>query len=160
MDNPSKLFVIDTKTDAVTKTFEIASANLAIAGDTAFVIGSEFSYTTLSSTINYSMINVKTGTVLEGSFLPKTVGNAIKTPYGIAVDPISGNIYVTDAKDHVSPGKLYCVDKDGNTSFTVDTGDIPAQFAFVYKTTIKKKKKKDNLFIIVSRCLADRMLQG
>ena len=45
------------------------------------------------------------------------------------------NIYITDAGDYVSPGKLYCIDKDGVTKFTVTTGDIPAHFAFEFKTT-------------------------
>lgn len=132
---PSKLFVVDTKTDAVKKTFDIACANLTIAGDTAYVVGSEFSYTTFDWTISYSMINVKSETLQEGSFLPKSVSDAIKTPYGIAVDPMSKSIYITDATDYVSPGKLYCIDKNGVTKFTVVTGDIPAHFAFVYKTT-------------------------
>ena len=133
-DIPSKLFAIDTQTDAVKKTFDIACANLTIVGDTAYIIGSEFSYTTFDWTINYSMINVKTETLSEGSFLPKAVSDAIKVPYGIAVDPASKNIYITDATDYVSPGKLYCVDKYGNTVFTVTTGDIPAHITFVYKT--------------------------
>ena len=123
---PSRLFVIDTQTDAVKKSFDIPCANLTIAGDTAYVISSEFNYTTN----HYWMINVKTETLLEGSFLPKAVGDAMKRPYGIAVDPVSKNIYITDATDYVSPGKLYCIDKDGKTVFTVTAGDIPAHFAF------------------------------
>jgi DNA-binding beta-propeller fold protein YncE len=78
------------------------------------------------------MINVKTETLLENSFLPKTVGDALKTPYGIGVDPASKYIYITDAADYVSPGKLYCIDNEGNTIFTVTTGDVPSQIAFVY----------------------------
>jgi len=129
----SNLFLIDTQTDAVKKTFDIACSNLTIVGDTAYIIGSEFSYTTYNTVINYSMINVKTETLLEGSFLPAAVSNAIKMPYGIAVDPASRNIFITDATDYVSPGRLYCIDNDGNTVFTVSTGDIPAHFAFVYR---------------------------
>ncbi len=132
---PSKLFVIDTKTDAVKKTFDKACANLAIAGDTAYVIASEFSYTTFDWDISYYMIDIKTESLLSGSFLPSAVSSAIIYPYGIAVDPISKNIYITDAKDCVSPGKLYCIDKNGNQRFSVATGEIPAHFAFVYKTT-------------------------
>ena len=128
----SRLFVIDTQTDAVKKSFDIVCSNLTIAGDTAYIIGSGFSYTTFEQITAYSMINVKTETLLEGSFLPKSVRDIIKTPYGIAVDPVSKNIYITDATDYVSPGKLYCVDKDGNTKFTVTTGDMPAHFAFVF----------------------------
>ena len=132
----SKLHVIDTQTDAVKKTFDIVCGNLTIAGDTAYIIGSESRYTTTEQAISYSMINVKTATMLSSSFLPESVSNIIKTPYGIAVDPISKNIYITDATDYVSPGKLYCIDKDGNATFTVTTGDIPAHFAFVYTSNL------------------------
>lgn len=141
-DIPSRLFVIDTKTDAVKKTFDIACANFTIAGDTAYVIGSEFNYTTHEFAISYSLINVNTETLLEGSFLPKSVSDAIKTPYGLAVDTISKNIYITDATDYVSPGKLYCIDKNGDVAFLFTTGDIPAHFAFVPKTTIVQPEKK------------------
>ena len=133
-DIPSKLFVIDTQTDAVKKSFDIACANLTIVGDTAYVIGSEFSYSTYDWIISYSMINVKTETLLEASFLSQAVSNAITMPYGIAVDPVSKNIYITDATDYVSPGKLYCTDNKGNMLFTVTTGDIPAHIAFVQTT--------------------------
>lgn len=138
-DIPSKLFVIDTKSDQVKKAFDIACANLTIANDIAYVIGSEFSYKDHKWTINYSMIDVKNEVLLEGEFLPKSISDAIKTPYGIAVDPKSENIYITDATDYVSPGTLYCIGKNGETKFTVTTGDIPAHFAFVYKTTTVKK---------------------
>ncbi|AWG20121.1 hypothetical protein FFWV33_00590 [Flavobacterium faecale] len=130
---PSKLFVIDTKTDVVKKTFDIACANLTIVGDNAYVIGSEFSYTTFDFTTTYSMINIKTETVSDTSFLPKSVSDLIQTPYGIAVDPISKNVYITDAGDYVSPGKLYCVEPTGTVKFTVTTGDIPAHIAFKNK---------------------------
>lgn len=132
-DTPSKLFVIDTKTDAIKKTFDIACSNITIVANKAYVIGSEFSYTTFDWSINYSMIDVKTETLLSESFLPKSVSDQIKTPYGLAVDPISLNVYITDAGDYVSPGKLYCIDKNGATKFTVITGDIPAHFAFKIK---------------------------
>lgn len=135
-DIPSKLFVIDTKTDLIKKTFDIACSNLTIVGDKAYIIGSEFSYSTFDYIINYTLINVKTETLLTESFLPKAVSDEIKTPYGLAVDPVSLNVFITDAGDYVSPGKLYCIDKNGNTKFTVTTGDIPAHFAFKTKKTI------------------------
>ena len=130
-DTPSKLFVIDTQTDAVKKSYDITCGNLTIAGDTAYIIGSELNITTYEQAISYSMINVKTETLLEGSFLPKGVSDLLKTPYGIAVDPVSKYIYITDATDYVSPGKLFCIDKDGNTLFNVTTGDIPTYITFV-----------------------------
>ena len=137
-DIPSQLFVIDTKKGEVKKNYDIPTNNLTIVGDTAYIIGSAFSYETFDWEIDYRMIDVKNEELLQGSFLPKSVSDAIEMPYGIAVDPLSKHIYITDARDYVSPGTLYCIDKNGTIKFEVKTGDIPAHFAFVYKTTIKK----------------------
>jgi DNA-binding beta-propeller fold protein YncE len=134
-----QLLVIDAQTDAVIKTFDISCSNLVLSGDTAYIISAKLGYASTSEASNYFMINVKTQTLLEGSFLPKAVSDVLKTPYGIAVDPVTKNIYITDAVDYVSPGKLYCVDRDGNTLFSVTTGDIPAHIAFVYKTILIKQ---------------------
>ncbi|MDR0332549.1 MAG: YncE family protein [Dysgonamonadaceae bacterium] len=130
---PSRLFVIDTQTHSIKHTFDIACTNLAISGDTAYIIGAEFSYLTNKWEVNYSMINVRTHTLLTGSFLPQSIIDIIQIPYGIAIDPYSGFIYITDARDYVSPGILYCVDPNGSVMFSIRTGDIPAHFAFVYK---------------------------
>ena len=136
-DTPPQLLVVNTQTETVVQQFDVTCSSLVLSGDTAYIISAEFSYASSNETTNYFMINVKNQTLLEGSFLPKTVRDAIKTPYGMAVDPDSKYIYIADADDYVSPGKLYCVDRDGNTVFTVTTGDIPAHFAFVYKSNLK-----------------------
>ncbi len=136
---PSQLFVVDTKEQKVTNTFDIPTNNLTIVDNIAYIIGSAFSYETFEWEIDYRMIDIKNEELLEGSFLPKSVSDEIEMPYGIAVDPLSKDIYITDARDYVSPGTLYCIDKNKTVKFTVKTGDIPAHFAFVYKTkTIDK----------------------
>ena len=136
---PSQLYVVDTKEQKIKKTFDIPTSNLTIVGDTAYIIGSAFSYETFEWEIGYRMIDTKKEELLEDNFLPKSVSNEIEMPYGIAVDPLSKDIYITDARDYVSPGTLYCIDKNGVVKFTVKTGDIPAHFAFVYKKiTINK----------------------
>jgi outer membrane protein assembly factor BamB len=55
------------------------------------------------------------------------------------VDPVSEDIYVTDAKDYVSPGMLYCFNKEGKKKWEATTGDIPAHFVLVTKTEIKEE---------------------
>lgn len=134
-ETPSKLFVIDTQTETITKTFDISCANMAMAGDTLYVIGSEFSYITFDWDIHYSMIDTQTATLLPESFIPQSIADNITLPYGVAVDPISKDIYITDAKDFVSPGALYCISSEGELKFTVTTGDIPVHFAFVKEST-------------------------
>lgn len=134
-DIPSKLFVIDTKADAVKKKFDIAAANLAIAGDSAYIIGSEFSYKSNEWENTYHLIDTKTETLLSGSFISDGTESLLDKPYGIAVDPANRNIYITDAKDYVSSGMLYGYNQRGKNIFSITSGNIPAHFAFVYKTT-------------------------
>lgn len=128
---PSKLFVIDTKTDAVKKTFDIGASNLCIAGDTAFVYGSQFSYNTGKWTVSYNMINVKTETLLNTNFITDGTEKSIRMPYGIIVNPATRDFFVTDAKDYVSFGTLYCFDKTGKKKWSAVTGDIPGHMVFV-----------------------------
>jgi len=128
---PSRLFLIDSKTDQVKKQFDIAASNLCIAGDTAYIYGSEFNYDTFKWTISYNMVDVKQETVIGKNFITDGTTNDIEMPYGIAVNPITKEIFMTDAKDYVSPGTLYSFTKEGKMKWSVTTGDIPAHFAFV-----------------------------
>ena len=128
---PSALYMIDTKTDQVKKKFGIAASNLCISGDTAYVYGSEYNYNTNEWNINYNMIDVRTATLLNGNFITDGTETAIRMPYGIAVNPATKEIFVTDAKDYVSSGTLYCFDKTGKKKWSVTTGEIPGHLAFV-----------------------------
>lgn len=128
---PSRLYVIDTHTDQVKKRFDIAAGNICIHKDLAYIYSVAWSYITHSNTISYSLINVKDETVLNRSFITDGTDKQINIPYGIAVDPDTEDVFVTDALDYVSPGVLYCFDKTGKKKWSVETGDIPAHFVFL-----------------------------
>ena len=136
---PSKLFVIDTKKGEVTNSFDIPTSNLTIVGDTAYIVSATFSMETYKYDLGYHLIDIKKGEILKDSFLSKSVRDKIEMPYGIAVDPASKDIYITDALDFASPGKLYCIDNEGSEKFTNITGDVPANIAFVYSTKAVNK---------------------
>jgi DNA-binding beta-propeller fold protein YncE len=129
---PSKLFVIDTKTDAVKKQFDMPAGEIAISNDLAYIYSVEFNYNTGNNIINYNLLDVKTETLLNRSFITDGTEKDIKLPYGLAIDPLSEDVYLTDARDYVSSGTLYCYDNTGKKKWSVTTGDIPAHFAFLY----------------------------
>ena len=129
-DQPPCLYLIDTKKDVILKKFDRPAANLSIAGDTVYVVGAAFSYDSFDWEVHYYSIHTPSATILPGSFVPQSLAQNIQTPYGLAVDPQSKNIYLTDATDYVSPGKLHCISPTGQILFSVTTGDIPAHFAF------------------------------
>ncbi len=132
-------FVIDTKADTVKRRFNIAVNGCAFAGDTAFVYGSEWSYITNSWNITYNMIDTKKDSLLQKSFITDGTESSDQKPYGIAVDPYSRNIYITDAKDYVSSGYLHSYNSQGKRQFSVLAGNIPAHIAFKTKTINKYK---------------------
>lgn len=130
-DVPSKVFIIDTHTDKLKQTLHIAASNLYIHKDLAYIYSVEWSYITSTNTISYTLLNVKDETILDRSFITDGTEKQIRIPYGIAVDPETEDVFVTDAKDYVTPGTLHCYDKNGKHKWSVMTGDIPAHFTFL-----------------------------
>ena len=63
----------------------------------------------------------------------RTCLSAVTSPYCVAVNPGSGEIYVTDAKNYASSGSVLCYSKEGKLLWKATTGDIPACIAFCKK---------------------------
>ena len=95
------------------------------------MIGVQFSYITMKNEVSYAIINTRSMEEVADNFITDGTDASIAMPYAVAVNPISKDIYVTDAKDYVSPGHLYCFTADGRLKWDVRTGDIPAHFAFL-----------------------------
>jgi DNA-binding beta-propeller fold protein YncE len=124
-----KLFVIDTQTDQVKKTFNLQARTLRIDDDLAYVISSNPGS---AQGYSYNLINVKDEVILARQFITDATSGQISNPYGLAVNPLTKEILVTDAKDYLTSGTLYCFDANGQKKWFVTTGDVPAHFAFIY----------------------------
>lgn len=131
VDVPSRLYVVDTNTDEVKQSFDLPVANLTIHGDLAYLYSSEYNYTTGANTVSYGMIDVKDEKVIAGGFIKDGSEVGIQEPYGIAVNPETKEILLTDARDYASPGKLYCYGQDGQLRWSVTTGDLPVSMTFI-----------------------------
>ena len=128
---PSKTFIIDSNRDIVTDTLHtLPNSNMVAGGDSLYVLGNEFNYTTNSYTISYAVYDMVQKRIVSRNFISDGTEKKIKTPYGLAVNPQTREIFVTDAGDYVTPGMLYCFDRYGKLKWTAVTGDIPAHFAF------------------------------
>ena len=129
-DVPSKLFCIDTKEDMVIADFNIPVSDMDIVGDTLYAFSSVFDYIEYENKISYVLFNVRTMQLITENFIADGTDEQIQLPYGIKVHPRTHEIYITDAKDYVTPGVLYCFAPDGTKKWEVRTGDIPAHIAF------------------------------
>ncbi len=132
-NTPSMLYFIDLETEKVTGSLNMAVSNLDIAGDSAYVYAVEWSHNTQRNTITYGIMNIKTKEIVSRNFITDGTEKDIIIPYGVKVNPVTGDIYVTDAIDYVTPGTLLCYNRFGKLKWKVDTGDIPGHFAFLYE---------------------------
>ena len=129
-DIPSKTFVIDSRTDEVVKAFDLANSNMARAGDSIYVYSTEWSWYTERMENTYAIINTRIQEVVDADFIKDDTDKEIVIPYGVAVNPKTKEIFATDAKDYVTPGKLHCYSPEGIRKWSVTTGDIPAHIVF------------------------------
>lgn len=132
---PSRMYVMDKRRGynqmIVTDTLPFGVSNMAIRGDSLYFYSTEWNNYTQSNTITYGIVDVRTKQLVSDNFITDGTEKEITIPYGIAVHPETGDILVTDAKNYVSSGTLYCFDRQGRKKWSVRTGDIPAHITFL-----------------------------
>ena len=127
----SKTLVIDSRTDKVTDVLDLLpNSEMTRCGDSLYVYSNEWSYVTNSWKKSYAIVNVKTKKIVSRNFIKDGTEKSIVSPYGIAVNPVTREIFATDARDYVTPGTIYCFSPQGMKKWSATTGDIPAHFAF------------------------------
>lgn len=82
---------------------------------------------------NTGILNTSDLTATRASFV--TDGTIIANPYGLDIDPATGDVYVCDAKDYTSSGAVFCFDKTGKQKFNFSTapGITPIRTQLVIK---------------------------
>ena len=112
-------------------------SDLCIVGDSLYFYGSQWSEITMTNTVTYGIINVRTHQIVSTSLSDAPEINKIRMPYGIIVNPIHRDFYLMDAKNYVSSGELLHFLPDGTFDWKVKTGDIPAHAVFLFKKNDK-----------------------
>lgn len=137
-DIPSRIYLLEpagaTGEYEVSRRIDVPCSNLALTDSRLYYIATEWSDRTQSNEVSYGVIDLATCTPLSERFITDGTESEIAVPYGIAVHPETGDIFVTDAKNYVSSGTLYCFSATGRCKWKVRTGDIPAAIAFDIKT--------------------------
>ena len=140
MDSESKIYWLNKGADGkmqVIGHLDQPVSDLCIVGDSLFFYGSQWSEITMTNTVTYGIINVRTHQIVSTSLSDAPEINKIRMPYGIIVNPIHRDFYLMDAKNYVSSGELLHFLPDGTFDWKVKTGDIPAHAVFLYKKNDK-----------------------
>ncbi|MDR0892807.1 MAG: YncE family protein [Mediterranea sp.] len=111
MEGDYRLQRIDCTTDAVVRTYDEPVLNFALDGPVAYIY--THNYNTKESAIK--VLDLNAGTVLRDNFI--TDGTTISTPYAIQINPLSSNLYITDARNYTVWGDVYCFDLEGRLRF-------------------------------------------
>lgn len=132
----SRLYVLERESRwsgrmVVADTLDIPCSEMTVYGDSLYFYSAEWSNALEKNVVTYGIIDTRTRELVSDGFITDGTEADIEVPYGIAINPVNGNIYVTDAKNYVSSGQLHCYTHDGRRRWSVRTGDIPAHMVFV-----------------------------
>lgn len=118
----ASMAIIDSKTDAIKSQSDFSGGAIVIHGDYAYITASGGAV---------KLFNVKTETLEKPNFIAD--GTKITTPYGIAVDDLTGEVFVSDAKNYITNGEVFCFDKYGNKKYSIKAGINPNNIVFINK---------------------------
>lgn len=134
---PSRLFVLSGNPASgrvdVTDTVNVPCSAMALFGDSLYYFAVNYDSGAAQNNVSYGIINTKSHKIIAENFITDGTEHNIAVPYGIAVHPENGDIFITDAKNYVSSGTLHCYNKHGRKKWTARTGDIPAHITFLKK---------------------------
>jgi YVTN family beta-propeller protein len=113
------LVKVNLNTNTISKKIDSAFGNIRYYNSALFTTGGYF------GAANVGIFSPNDLTAVRPSFI--TDGTTIVNPYGLDIDPATGDVYVGDAKDYVSSGEVFCFDKSGKKkfSFSVSPGISP-----------------------------------
>lgn len=120
-------FIVDN--DEVIDSLNLPIGDMAFRGDSLVYYAAVFG----EPKAEYGVLDIRTHKVINSDFIAQPTDNPITTPYGIMVHPLTGNVYLMDATNYVSSGKLYCFDQNGKFKWVTWTGDIPGHGCFLKK---------------------------
>lgn len=113
-DGDYHLVKINGHTDEVEHIYDEKVMNFAISGNIAYLYN--YNYSTETSSIK--VFNLKTGETIRDNFISD--GTKINTPYGININPFSGNIYITEAYSYTITGDVLCFNQNGQLLFRLN----------------------------------------
>lgn len=132
-DIPPSLYIIDSQTEQVKKHLDIPIGGMTMSGDLIYYYSAAFNYNTGKNKVSYGIIDTNTQTLVSDQVITDPKVEEIIIPYGIAIQPETKDIFITDAQNYVVAGYVYCFDKYGKFKWKVLAGNIPAHFTFLYK---------------------------
>lgn len=127
------LYVIDSNTDQVKQKLDIPVSNMTMDDDKLYYYATSYKHNTGGNNVSYGILNTLTKKVITDNIITDGTEKQIQIPYGIAVNPETKEIFMTDAQDYIGTGFVYCFSPEGKLKWKTTGGNIPAHIAFIKK---------------------------
>lgn len=125
------IYVIDTKTDQVIDAMDmLPCSEMTQCGDLLYVLNNTWNYIYQTSDVSYALVDVRARQIKTRRFITDGTDAQFQNPCGLAVNPQTREIFVTDSRDNITPGKVFCYTPEGRLKWSCSTGDIPSRIVF------------------------------
>ncbi|HEY4875278.1 MAG TPA: DUF5074 domain-containing protein [Puia sp.] len=108
-----KMVKVNTSSNSVTTSADTAAGIVRYYNGNLYVIGGSLGLPLVRELSTTDFSAIKTNFISDGT--------TITTPYSLDIDNASGDVYVSDAKDYVLAGEVFCFDKTGTKKFSFST---------------------------------------
>jgi len=116
---PSSLAIIDDNADVVKSQANFDASTFIVEGSNGYFITSEG---------KVGVYDTSTQTVSNANFISD--GTSITTPFAVAANASTGEVFVTDAKNYTTNGQVFAFDKTGKQEYNFTVGINPGKIAF------------------------------
>jgi YVTN family beta-propeller protein len=126
-DIKAKFQRIDSTTDELVQSFDdLAVVNFVIRNDTAYMYNFDYQY----KTYWIKVFDCISETVISEQFI--TDNTTFQLPFAIFAHPVTGDIFIGDAKTYDRNGTIFCFDRNGKLRYKIeDIGLNPNTFIFI-----------------------------
>lgn len=128
---PPNLYVIDSRTDEVKRCLDIPVGGMCMSGDSLYYYSVAYTAASGQNKVTYGILDTRTKEQITDRIITDGTDRDIMIPYGIAVNPETKEILMSDAQNYVVTGMVYCFSPEGKLRWKTEGGNIPGHFAFV-----------------------------
>ena len=136
-NTPSNLYVIDSTTDEVKQCLDLPVGGMCVDSDKLYYYSVAYSMTSGGNKVTYGILDTRTKKQITDRIITDGTDEDIMIPYGIAVNPETKEIFMSDAQNYVVTGFVYCFSPEGKLKWKTEGGNIPGHFAFITESLIK-----------------------
>ncbi|HLY71052.1 MAG TPA: DUF5074 domain-containing protein [Puia sp.] len=108
-----KMVKVNTAAGSVTNSADTAAGIVRYYNGNLYVTGGYLGLPAVRALSTTDFSAIKSNFISDGT--------VVTTPYSLDIDKVNGDVYVSDAKDYVSSGEVFCFDKTGAKKFSFST---------------------------------------